>query len=134
MDVAKHWHGYSWIGNGRPADTERKPENAQPPLEIAHWLMKSKSRVAVTFPNNEEGQEKALEWMRKCAAEHVYLSEESFPLEERLAYTADDLSRGADVVWGYYSKGQAYVSRALIACPRPETAPTFARVCPYGVK
>ncbi|MDT9690306.1 hypothetical protein Q5762_18560 [Streptomyces sp. P9(2023)] len=36
------------------------------------------------------------------------------------------LTAGNDVVYGYYSKSQQYVSRSLIACPRADGQP-----CPY---
>ncbi|MEU9231184.1 hypothetical protein [Streptomyces subrutilus] len=87
--------------------------------------MKSANRVAATFDNTPAGTKEASEWMRAGGEEHVYVSEEQFSLDERMAYVDDDLSRGADAVWGYYSQNGRYVSRALVACPR-----AGAR-CPY---
>ncbi|MFE1175870.1 hypothetical protein [Streptomyces sp. NPDC058773] len=47
---------------------------------------------------------------------------EGFTLEERLTYAHAQLAqeRGKDVVWGWYAAGSEYVSRALVACPRPK--------------
>ncbi|MFE2245220.1 hypothetical protein [Streptomyces lavendulae] len=127
MKVTSHWHGFAWTGHERPADNVRTdPSQPTPPLEIADWLKKPARHVAATFDNTPAGAKEASAWMRAGAEEHVYLSEESFSLDERMSYVDDDLSRGADAVWGYYSKTGRYVSRALVACPRADIG------CPYG--
>lgn len=127
MDVAGHWHAYAWTGHERPADNIRNdPSQGTPPLEIAHWLRKPARYVVETFDNTTDGVEAASKWMRAGGDENEYASEESFPLDERMTYVDDDLRRGGDAVWGYYSKQGRYVSRALVACPRAG-AP-----CPYG--
>lgn len=127
MDAAKHWHAFAWVGHERPADNVRTdPKQPTPPLEIAQWLLKPANRVAATFDNTPAGVKEASEWMRAGGEEHVYVSEEKFSLDERMVYVDDDLSRGADVVWGYYSQNSRYVSRALVACPRAGMR------CPYG--
>ncbi|MFD9368549.1 hypothetical protein ACFWA6_12685 [Streptomyces sp. NPDC060020] len=127
MDVAEHWHAFAWVGQERPADTIRvDPSQPTPPLEIAHWLKKPGRHVAATFENTPAGVKEASDWMRAGGEEHVHLSEESFSLDERMTYVEDDLSRGADVVWGYYSQNGRYVSRVLVACPR------VGQPCPYG--
>ncbi|MFD7257199.1 hypothetical protein [Streptomyces sp. NPDC059874] len=102
------------------------PNQPTPPLEIAHWLRKPARHVVETFENTPDGIEVALKWMRNGGEEHVHLSEEPFPLDERMKYVEDDLRRGADSVWGYYSTNSRYVSRALVACPRA------GERCPYG--
>jgi hypothetical protein len=125
--VAEHWHGYTYVGQERPPDSMRRdPSNPTPPLEIADWLRKPKSLVKETFPNDPAGAKLASEWMRACGTEHVYLGEAAFPLDDRMAYVDEALSRGADVVWGYYTQRTSYVSQALVACPRPSIT------CPYG--
>lgn len=122
MDVAEHWHAYSWVGHERPDDSTRlNPLNGTPPLEIAHWFRKPRKYVVETFSNDVAGRREALQWMKECGEKHQYLAEESFPLADRLKYVEDDLHRGADVVWGYYSTRSRYVSRALVACPRADT-------------
>lgn len=127
MDVARHWHAFAWVGHERPADNIRNDvSQPTPPLEIAHWLRKPARFVAETFDNTTDGIEAASKWMRAGGDEHVYASDESFSLDQRMAYVDDDLARGADVVWGYYSKNSRYVSRALVACPRAGIP------CPYG--
>lgn len=64
--------------------------------------------------------------MQEGGEEHEFAGEASFPLDARMKYVNDDISRGADAVWGYYSKTLRYVSRALVACPRE------GQRCPYG--
>ncbi|WP_327294476.1 hypothetical protein [Streptomyces sp. NBC_01197] len=127
MDVAEHWHAFAWVGHERPADDIRvQPSQPTPPLEVSHWLKKPKQHVAKTFKNSSSGVAAASQWMRTGGEEQQYASEESFPLDARMVYVDDSLSRGADVVWGYYSKKLRYVSRALVACPRE------GKPCPYG--
>ncbi|GGY89085.1 hypothetical protein CP967_31420 [Streptomyces nitrosporeus] len=127
MHVADHWHAYAWIGHARPDDNARvDPTQPVPPLEIVHWLKKHSRHVAETFDNTSEGAASASKWMRAGGEEHEFVSEAAFPLDARMQYVEDDIRRGADVVWGYYSKTLRYVSRALIACPRD------GQQCPYG--
>jgi hypothetical protein len=129
MDVAEHWHGYAWVGHERPSDNTRlDPSQPVPPLEIAHWLRKPSRHVAQTFRNTPDGVSEAAQWMRDGGTEQPYASEESFPLDRRMTYVDDCLRRGADVVWGYYSQKARYVSRSLVACPRPSSG----QACPYG--
>ncbi|MFE7397975.1 hypothetical protein [Streptomyces sp. NPDC057557] len=127
MHAANHWHAYAWVGHARPDDNARvDPNQPVPPLEIAHWLRKPSRHVAETFDNNPEGVESAAKWMQAGGEEHEFASEESFPLDARMTYVKDDIRRGADAVWGYYSRNLRYVSRALVACPREDQS------CPYG--
>lgn len=127
MIPAKHWHAYAWVGHERPADSVRlNPDQPTPPLEISHWLRKPARHVAETFPNSADGISDALAWVRAGALKQPDLSEDAFPLEERMVYVEDDLTRGSDMVWGYYSKNSRYVSSALVACPRKGVG------CPYG--
>lgn len=126
MDVARHWHAYAWVGHARPDDNARTdPSQPVPPLEIADWLQKPARHVAETFDNGAEGKASAAKWMRAGGEEHEFASEDSFPLDARMAYVEDDIARGADSVWGYYSRNLRYVSRALVACPRQ------GQPCPY---
>ncbi|MGP3750828.1 hypothetical protein [Streptomyces sp. IBSNAI001] len=127
MLEADHWHAYAWVGHARPDDNARvDPSQPVPPLEIAHWLRKPARHVVETFDNTPEGAASAEKWMQEGGEEHEFASEAAFPLEARMKYVRDDISRGADAVWGYYSKTLRYVSRALVACPRD------GERCPYG--
>ncbi|MFI6524986.1 hypothetical protein [Streptomyces uncialis] len=127
MDVAQHWHAYEWTGHERPHDSVRiDPSNGTPPLEISHWLRKPARHVVHTFDNSEDGVSRASGWMRKGGEENPALDEAAFGLDARMTYVDDELRRGADSLWGYYSGRGRYVSRALIACPRGGTP------CPYG--
>ncbi|MCQ4082227.1 hypothetical protein NGB36_16840 [Streptomyces sp. RB6PN25] len=127
MNVAEHWHAFEYVGHERPADSLRvDPTNPTPPLEIGHWLRKPARHVAETFTNDDAGRKEASEWMRQGGEEHAPADGDSFPLDARMTYVNDDLQRGADVIWGYYTKKQRYHSRALVACPREGIS------CPYG--
>jgi hypothetical protein len=112
-----HWHAYTWTGHERPADSDRtNMASATPPLETAHWLRKSVKPEA-TWPI-PEGAEEAYAWLRVQLDEHPRASHDLAP-EPQLEYARDCLSRGADVVWGYYSDRGRYISRTLVVCPRP---------------
>ncbi len=125
MIVAQHWHAFAWVGHERPADNLRTdPNQPCPPLEISHWLRKPAKHVVQTFANPGE-LDAALAWMRERSEQQPHLSEEAFPVVERMPYWRDNLQRGADSIRGYYSKNQRYVSIALVACPREGA-------CPYG--
>ncbi|MFJ3248385.1 hypothetical protein [Streptomyces sp. NPDC086782] len=127
MDVAKHWHAYHWVGHERPADAVRMQHSENyPAIETAHYLLKPVRHVVQTFQNDEVGQHGALAWMREGGTEHVHVDAASFSLDSRLEWVWDNVKRGADVVWGYYTVKSRYVSRALVACPRGGQA------CPYG--
>lgn len=120
-----HWHAYAWTGHERPPDSERvRPENPHPPLEIAHWLRKPARHVVATYGVDQA--EAALEWLRTELAAHPR-PQRDLPADVQMAYTEEEVRRGDDVVWGYYSKGRRYVARVLIACPR-----RGVDRCPYG--
>ena len=123
----EHWHAFEYVGHERPADNVRvDPSNPTPPLEIAQWLRKPARHVAQTFGNDDAGRKDASDWMRQGGEENEHADANAFPLDARMAYVDDDLRRGADTIWGYYTKRQRYASRALIACPR------VGNPCPYG--
>lgn len=114
----QHWHAYIWTGHERPPDSDRiVPSNATPPLEIKHWLRKPPQHVKATFLIGDETS-KAHEWLEAQLDEYPR-GERDLPREAQMDHSADCLRRGTDVVWGYYSAGKRYVSRALITCPRP---------------
>lgn len=114
--MAAHWHAYSWTGHERPADSERiNTASATPPLETAHWLLKSRQHVVDTF-DIETGADQAYAWLEGELKQNERGPHDLAP-EAQLAHARDCLDRGADVVWGYYSERGRYVSRTLVACP-----------------
>ncbi len=111
-----HWHAYTWTGSGRPADAERRiPSSPVPPLDIPHYLRKPASMLAGTFPIPDTGDARA--WLEKQLVEYPR-GDWDLPAEAQMRYADDCLARGDDVVWAYYSAKGAYVSRALVTCPR----------------
>ncbi|MFE7463135.1 hypothetical protein ACFU6R_03385 [Streptomyces sp. NPDC057499] len=125
--MKQHWHAYSYTGRSYGDGLIRRGEVPAnyPPIEIKDWLKRPANQVVETFHEVDP----AVTWLETELSQNPHLDEESFPLKERLQYSRDTLEQtaGNDVVYGYYSKGQQYVSRALIACPRKEFPS-----CPYG--
>lgn len=126
--VEQHWHAYSYNGRSYPDGMTRRGEvpSNYPTIEVKNWLARPAAQVVNTFHDVE----KAVSWLEGELSQNPHVEEASFPLADRLQYSRDTLnqSAGNDVVYGYYSKGQQYVSRALIACPRDGFP-----ACPYGV-
>ncbi|MFD7259288.1 hypothetical protein [Streptomyces sp. NPDC059874] len=125
--MTQHWHAFAYTGRSYPDALIRRREVPAnyPPIEIKHWLDRPASQVVDTFRDIES----AVSWLEGELTQNPAADEEHFSVVDRLEYSRETLGlkAGNDVVYGYYSKAQQYVSRALIACPRGET-----RSCPYG--
>lgn len=125
--VRQHWHAYSYNGRSYSDAMIRRGEVPAnyPPIEIVHWLRRPANEAVETFRDIE----KAASWLEGELTQNPAMDEDHFPVEERLRYSRETLAQeaGNDVVYGYYSKSQQYVSRALIACPRER-----GDSCPYG--
>jgi hypothetical protein len=134
FEGASHWHAYAWNGAGRPDDRERRtypptgiPEfdakridnsaSRIPPLVISEWLLKPAAFIEATYPI-PDGRRDGYHWLRDELREHPRGPRDLEP-EVQLAHAVDCMTRGADVVWAYYSRAGRYISRALIVCPRP---------------
>ncbi|WP_146610435.1 hypothetical protein [Streptomyces sp. AC1-42W] len=126
--MTQHWHAYSYTGRSYSDGLIRRGEvpSNYPPIEIKNWLTRPADHVMNTFHDVE----KAMTWLEEELSQNPHVEEALFPLADRLQYSRDTLDQtaGNDVVHGYYSKAQQYISRALIACPR-EGFP----ICPYGI-
>lgn len=116
--MERHWHLYRWDGRTRPEESLRiDPTQPYPPLEIAHWLRKHRSRVEATV--DMDGAE---EWMAAQLEENPplpgYTPSDSGHLNwvERLRPRMSE--HPGDVVWGYYTRSGGYASRVAIACPK----------------
>ncbi|WP_274032563.1 hypothetical protein [Streptomyces sp. MMBL 11-1] len=116
--MTKHWHAYGYTGRSYKDGEVRAgvAPSTYPPFEIMHWLARPARDIEETFTEIDA----AVEWLRGALELHVPLGAESFTIEDRLAYARSALAQaaGSDVVYGYYSVGRLYVSRALITCPR----------------
>ncbi|WP_428950937.1 hypothetical protein [Streptomyces sp. cg35] len=127
MRTHTHWHGWRYTGAGFSDPQRRRGEasSSYPPFEIAAFLDRRPDTILWTF----EEPPKAVDWLKQAGTDHPPLDEAAFPLDTRLEYAQRTLSQevGADVIWGYYARGQTYVALALIACPRPD------RICPQGL-
>ncbi|MFJ4867132.1 hypothetical protein [Streptomyces sp. NPDC088757] len=126
--ASRHWHAYAYTGRSYPDSAIRRGEVPadHPPIEIKDWLRRSAAQVVATYADVEE----AASWIEGELTQNPPVDQEHFPVWDRLQRVRETLrlTAGNDVVLGYYSKAQQYVSRALIACPRAE-----GDSCPYGI-
>ncbi|MGA4940602.1 hypothetical protein [Streptomyces cinereoruber] len=81
-----------------------------PPIEIKDWLRRSAAQVAATYT----GVEEAVSWIEGELTQNPPVDQEHFPVWDRLQRVRERLrlTAGNDVVLGYCSKAQQYVSRA----------------------
>ncbi|MEU6976522.1 MULTISPECIES: hypothetical protein [unclassified Streptomyces] len=125
--MTRHWHAYAYTGRSFPDSAIRRGEvpSDYPPIEIKDWLRRPAVQVVATYADAEA----AVAWIEGELTQNPPVDQQHFPVWDRLQYVRETLrlTAGDDVVQGYYSKAQQYVSRALIACPRGE-----GDVCPYG--
>ncbi|MFJ8668110.1 hypothetical protein [Streptomyces sp. NPDC093600] len=125
--MTHHWHAYAYTGRSYSDTAIRRAEVPAnyPPIEIVNWLKRPVDQVVATYRDVEE----AVSWIEGELTQNAPLDQEHFPWWERLQRNRETLlqAAGNDVVHGYYSKAQQYVSRALIACPREA-----GQTCPYG--
>ncbi|MEV6679462.1 hypothetical protein AB0N09_21795 [Streptomyces erythrochromogenes] len=122
-----HWHAYAHTGRALPDSAIRRGEapSTYPPFELRDWLRR---RPESTFTDPEA----AAKWLHVQGEEHPPVDADAFPVDTRVRYAESTLAQeaGADVVWGYYSAGGQYVSRALITCPRPPHPTGPPPACP----
>ncbi|MFG1946945.1 hypothetical protein [Nonomuraea sp. NPDC048826] len=117
-----HWHAYQWTGPGaeRADEADRRPTSPGfstsplPPMRTGDWLLKPRSRIAVTFAEVAP----AVAWL---AGEYgktrtALLPPERIPVEERLETARDLLLRGVDVQWGEWLQGGRFVTLGVICC------------------
>lgn len=112
----RHWHAYAHTGRACTDSQIRRGQApaTYPPFELRNWLTRQ-PETTFTDPGT------AAKWLRVQAEEHPPTDAAVFTVDTRLRYVHATLAQeiGADVVWGYYTPGRAFVSRALIVCPRP---------------
>ncbi|MFE4519824.1 hypothetical protein ACFRMQ_37285 [Kitasatospora sp. NPDC056783] len=123
--MARHWHGYGWIGRERAES--RAFEDELPPMEVKNWLLKPRRLIRGTFHTIED----AVTWMAGELRQYPHPESYGSSDEARLQFVRETLAldAGSDVVWGWYPNNSQYVSRALITCPRVgEDIP-----CPQGL-
>lgn len=127
MPNSPHWHAYSYTGRSYTDALIRRGEapNNYPPIEIKHWLTRPRDHIVATFTDVEE----AVGWLKQQLTAAPPADAAAFPIDDRVERNRATLAQtaGNDVVYGYYSTAGQYVSRALIACPRPDIP-----MCPEG--
>jgi hypothetical protein len=123
-----HWHTFQYKGTAYSDPQRRRGEAPSnfPPFVLDEFLTRGK--LLETAGTLDEIAA-ALDWLKQGATTNPPLDQASFPLPNRLAWAEQTLGleRGADLLWGYYTSSQLYVSMAVIACPRPR-----GEGCPIG--
>ncbi|WP_432090899.1 hypothetical protein [Streptomyces sp. NRRL F-5630] len=115
---APHWHAYAWTGREQPRPRDaRDPSKPVPPSLITDWLSKPRSLLAATFAMPDDGGH-AYAWLETQLKKHPR-GPRDWPPRVDLDGAQDRLTRRTDVVWGYWAATGLYVTRVLIACPRP---------------
>ncbi|MFG2642983.1 hypothetical protein ACGFYP_18700 [Streptomyces sp. NPDC048370] len=124
--MTQHWHAYAYTGRSYPDAAIRRGEvpTDYPPIEIKDWLTRKNAQVVATFTDVDD----AVSWVEGELTQNPPVDQEHFPVWDRLQRSRETLrlTAGNDVVYGYYSKSQQFVSRSLIACPR-----AYGQRCPY---
>ncbi|MEV5607032.1 hypothetical protein [Streptomyces sp. NPDC052225] len=114
-----HWHAYTYGGSTYTDGQIRRGAvpASYPPIEIKDWLTRPRDHIEGTFTEVEE----AMSWLKIQLDLAPPVDAKSFPVDDRLDRARATLRQtaGNDVVFGYYTGSRMYVSRALIACPRP---------------
>ncbi|WP_406269626.1 hypothetical protein OHT93_16775 [Streptomyces sp. NBC_00191] len=130
-----HVHGYLWTGPKQRFDQEglRRASYASdlPPMETAHWLMKSASSIQGTWQEPKE----AAAWLGDRLAEYGprFASEtdrDHARLTTLLNSAAERLDWGGDLSLGYYLERPVFLSLALVTCSPNRAAPDLR--CPAG--
>ncbi|WLQ34230.1 hypothetical protein P8A18_12625 [Streptomyces castrisilvae] len=127
MKHHNHWHTFRYAGKAYTDPQRRRGEapSTFPPFAVKDFL----SETSIKHAGTVDRIPAALDWLKQGATSSPPVDGAQFLLEERLAW-ADrtlGLERGADIIWGYYTNSQVYVSLSVIACPRrPHEA------CPIG--
>ncbi|NUK23962.1 hypothetical protein HRW23_13260 [Streptomyces lunaelactis] len=128
-----HHHGYLWTGPKQRFDKEglrRTPRASDlPPMETAHWLMKSASSIQGTWQEPKE----AAAWLgdRLAEYEHRFTSQtdcDGNRLTLLVNSTSERLGWGGDVSFGFYLEHPVFLSMALVTCSPNRTAPELG--CP----
>ncbi|QKV92566.1 hypothetical protein HUT19_13080 [Streptomyces sp. NA02950] len=152
-----HIHAYTWLGEKELFDREalrrlpdrpRPPVTAEdeeyyrslldafrrselPPMETAHWLLKSPRAIRATFDEPKD----AAVWLGRELTEHApgFLSQQEADtarLARLVTTAAERLSHGGDVSFGFYLGRTSFLSLALVTCSPNHTAPDLR--CPRG--
>ncbi|MDR3081965.1 MAG: hypothetical protein LBV60_13770 [Streptomyces sp.] len=113
-----HWHGFRYVGKAYTDPQRRRGEapTAFPPFVLDEFLTALRTKTADTLADTTA----ALDWLKQGATSAPPLDQTAFTIEDRLASAERTLRQevGADVIFGYYTSGQTYVSLSVIACPR----------------
>ncbi|MEU1666847.1 hypothetical protein ABZ547_25235 [Streptomyces sparsogenes] len=145
-----HIHAYSWLGEKelfdrdaarrlpdrpRPPVTPEDQEHHRqlveafrrselPPMETAHWLLKSPRLIRRTFEEPKD----AAAWLGGQLTEHApgFHSQQeanTARLARLVASAADTLAHGGDVSVGFYVGRTSFLSLALVVCSPNRFAP-----------
>ncbi|MEV5047321.1 hypothetical protein AB0N20_22465 [Streptomyces griseoincarnatus] len=133
MSWTGHWHGFGpWVGSGREyaQEGQRRPgavaglatetflRDKRPPMMTGWWLMR-RGQVAATW---EDDPRPAVAWLEQQYAAHPPMTREDgrqayASLEWKRAYALDQLPRGRDITWGYWTSAGSLASFSVVSCP-----------------
>ncbi|MET8181605.1 hypothetical protein [Streptomyces sp. NPDC005336] len=150
-----HIHAYSWLGEKelfdrdalrRLPDRARPPATAEdeeyyrtlvdtfrrselPPLQTAHWLLKSPHLIRATFDEPKD----ATAWLARELTDHApgFLSQQEADtsrLARVVTSSATTLTHAGDVSVGFYLGRTSFLSLALVTCSPNRWAPDLP--CP----
>lgn len=152
-----HFHAYSWIGacgpksdfykeiGRRPPPRSVEPGDPQvsadfikthmldwkasdlPPVEIAHWLLRSPKHIKGTFKEPAA----ALPWLSEWLDRMPYASardKDDWVRYRRVLSAGEELSRGQSLSLGWYLTEQRFGSVAVVSCAPNNYYPGIA--CP----
>lgn len=118
-----HWHAFAYTGRGIKSDAEIRNGSAPanfPPLVVKDWLTRrnKEGRIPHERVFDETQIEDAAIWLEAELTRYPPLDVVSFPIPDRIGYARERLRQrvNRDIVWGYWSRGERYVSRALVLC------------------
>jgi hypothetical protein len=128
--VDAHWHAYEYTGR-KHTDGENRSGSvpaSYPPFLISDWLRKPPRLIVDTFTDVDA----AVSWIEATLQRYVPVDVAHFSVEARLGYSRRTLEQvvGGDEVYGYYTAGGEFISRALVKCPRARPDEPVTPPCP----
>jgi hypothetical protein len=124
--VTAHYHAYAYTGKGYSDNQVRARASRDPDV-----LRKAAPPNYPPLTTGDPGEmqqvarpgslEEAVDWLKGELTAHDPLGSESFPVEDRLAYSRAQLQQTAAniVVYGYWSRSGQYVARRIYPCTTP---------------
>ncbi len=127
-----HYHAYSWTGAAKEREQEylRKPplpptdpgefvRSPLPPMRTCDWLLKSRERCLQTLTDTGS----AVKWMAgmwdqtERSLADIEGVARAVGRDSYLATAEDLLPRRIDVQWGFWLRGERFITIGVVCCP-----------------